>query len=503
MRGGFDGIMLHFAHGWLPHDFLSPLSNHRTDEFGGSVENRCRFPLMILKAVREAVGDDIIIELRLNGSDDLEGGITPEDAAQQVLIFQEYADMIHISCGTRIDVTSRTTQMPTSFFPGAHNAYASEIVKNTPGVKIPIGTVGGIYDAATAEEVLAKGQADYVLTARSAIADPDFLIKVREGREEDIRPCLRCDLCLDHGRRKSKFVGKELVMASDVSFDRRCAVNPLGMQGATKKRIPAPSRSKQVAIIGGGVAGMNAALSAADRGHKVVLYEKTDKLGGQALLSDGMWFKKEMKLYHEWLERQIKKHPNIYIMMNTTATREMIEQSDPDAVIVAVGAEQVMPPIPGIEKATMSFDVFGNEDKLGKKVVIIGGGSIGCELSIHLSGMGHECTVIEMTHFLCGNEELTLRLSTLQFMEKNQVVTLLDTKVTKIEENGVYIEDENGNCSLVEADSVIISTGTKAKATERDQFIDVAFDVINIGDCKRASDIAHAVESGYDAGLIL
>lgn len=503
VRGGFDGIMLHFAHGWLPHDFLSPLSNHRTDEFGGSVENRCRFPLMILKAVREAVGDDIIIELRLNGSDDLEGGITPEDAAQQVLIFQEYADMIHISCGTRIDVTSRTTQMPTSFFPGAHNAYASEIVKNTPGVKIPIGTVGGIYDAATAEEVLAKGQADYVLTARSAIADPDFLIKVREGREEDIRPCLRCDLCLDHGRRKSKFVGKELVMASDVSFDRRCAVNPLGMQGATKKRIPAPSRSKQVAIIGGGVAGMNAALSAADRGHKVVLYEKTDKLGGQALLSDGMWFKKEMKLYHEWLERQIKKHPNIYIMMNTTATREMIEQSDPDAVIVAVGAEQVMPPIPGIEKATMSFDVFGNEDKLGKKVVIIGGGSIGCELSIHLSGMGHECTVIEMTHFLCGNEELTLRLSTLQFMEKNQVVTLLDTKVTKIEENGVYIEDENGNCSLVEADSVIISTGTKAKATERDQFIDVAFDVINIGDCKRASDIAHAVESGYDAGLIL
>lgn len=350
---------------------------------------------------------------------------------------------------------------------------------------------------------MAKGQADYVLTARSAIADPDFLIKVREGREEDIRPCLRCDLCLDHGRRKSKFVGKELVMASDVSFDRRCAVNPLGMQGATKKRIPAPTRSKQVAVIGGGVAGMNAALSAADRGHKVVLYEKTDKLGGQALLSDGMWFKREMKLYHEWLERQVKKHPNIYIMMNTSVTREMMEQSDPDAVIVAVGAEQMVPPIPGVEKATMSFDVFGNEEKLGEKVVIIGGGSIGCELSIHLSGMGRKCTVVEMTHFLCGNEELTLRLSTLQFMEKNQVTTLLDTKVTKIEDNGIYIEDENGNCSFVEADSIIISTGTKAKAAERDQFIDVAFDVINIGDCKHASDIAHAVESGYDAGLIL
>ncbi|MGI6227424.1 MAG: FAD-dependent oxidoreductase [Peptococcales bacterium] len=505
VRGGFDGIMLHFAHGWLPHDFLSPLSNHRTDEFGGSVENRCRFPLMILKAVREAVGDDIVIELRLNGSDDMEGGITPEDAAEQVMIFQDYADLIHITCGTRIDVTSRTTQMPTCFFQGPHNAYASEIVKKLANPKIPIGTVGGIYDAATAEEVLAKGQADYVLTARSAIADPDFLIKVREGREDDIRPCLKCDLCLDHGRRKSKIVGKELVMASDVSFDRRCAVNPLAMQGATKKRFPAPTRLKKIAVIGGGIAGMQAALSAADRGHYVVLYEKTNRLGGQALLSDVMWFKKEMKLFHEYLERQVKKHPRIYILMNTTATREMIEESDPDAVIVAVGAEQFVPPIPGIEKAIMSFDVFGNEKQLGKKVVIIGGGSIGCELSIHLSGLGHECTVVEMTHFTCGNVELTMRLSIMQFMEKSNVTTMLDTKVISIDDNGISIEDENGVKSFIEADSVIISTGTRPNAEERDQFVDVAFDVINVGDCKHtsASGIANAVETGYNAGAIL
>lgn len=505
VRGGFDGIMLHFAHGWLPHDFLSPLSNHRKDEFGGSVENRCRFPLMILKAVREAVGDDIVIELRLNGSDEMEGGITPEDAAEQVMIFQDYADLIHITCGTRIDVTSRTRQMATCFYPGPRNAYASEIVKKLANPKIPIGTVGGIYDAATAEEVLAKGQADYVLTARSAIADPDFLIKVREGREEDIRPCLRCNYCLDHGRRKSKIVGKELVMASDVSFDRRCAVNPLAMQGATKKRFPAPTRKKKIAVIGGGIAGMQAALTAADRGHYVVLFEKTDRLGGQALLADGMWFKKEMKLFHEYLERQVKKHPNIYILMNTRATRELIKKSDPDAVIVAVGAKQWAPPIPGIEKAIMAFDVFGNEKQLGKKVVIIGGGSIGCELSIHLSGLGHECTVIEKTHFLCGNVELTMRLSILQHIEKNNVTTLVDTNVISIEDNGVYVEDENGVKSFIEADSVIISTGTRPDEEERDQFIDVAFDVINVGDCKHPekAGIPHAVETGYDAGAIL
>lgn len=250
---------------------------------------------------------------------------------------------------------------------------------------------------------------------------------------------------------------------------------------------------------------MQAALSAADRGHFVVLYEKTNRLGGQALLSDVMWFKKEMKLFHEYLERQVKKHPNIYILMNTRATREVIEGSDPDAVIVAVGSEQSVPPIPGIEKAIMAFDVFGNEKQLGKKVVIIGGGSIGCELSIHLSGLGHDCTVVELTHFICGNVELTMRLSIMQFMEKNNVTTMIDTKVISIEDNGINVEDENGVKSFIEADSVIISTGTRPNTEERDQFVDVAFDVINVGDCKdtSTSGIANAVETAYNAGAIL
>mgnify|MGYP000660848501 CR=1 FL=1 len=156
-RAGFDGIMIHFAHGWLFHDFLSPLTNHRTDEFGGSVENRCRFPIMVLKAVREVIGDDLLIELRLTGNDEMEGGITPEDAAQQVLLLQDYVDMIHISCGTRIDVTSRPRMTPTSFFPTEHNAYASEIVKKTPGVRIPIGTVGAIGNPERAEKLLEDG----------------------------------------------------------------------------------------------------------------------------------------------------------------------------------------------------------------------------------------------------------------------------------------------------------------------------------------------------------
>jgi len=498
----FDGLMIHMAHGWLFNQFLSPLTNHRTDEFGGSVENRCRFPMMVLKAIRDAVGDDLLIELRLNGNDEVEGGILPEDAAQQVLILQEYVDMIHITCGHRVDALSRPKQHPSNFFPMAHNAYASEIVKNTPGVKIPIGVVGAIYTPEIAEEVLAKGQADYVLMARSAMADPEIIKKAKEGREDDIRPCLRCNYCMDHGRREA--LTTELHLLSHPSYDRHCATNPLAFQSLSKRSFPPAERVKRIAVVGGGVAGMEAALAAADRGHEVIIYEKTDKLGGQALLSDVMWFKKEMKLFHEYLERQVHKRQNIIVNLNTEATPEIIDELDPDAVIVAVGAEQIVPKIPGVEKAVMSFDVFGHEEeKVGHKVAIIGGGDIGVELGIHLNELGHECTVVEMGHYIAPKAQLTERISYLEWLEQEKVNTMIDTKCVEITDQGAIIEDADGNKTLLEADTVIIAVGTKSLVEERDKFIDTAFDVINVGDCVKASSIVHAVHTGFDAGWTL
>lgn len=499
----FDGLMIHMAHGWLFNQFLSPLTNHRTDEFGGSVENRCRFPMMVLKAIRDAVGDDLLIELRLNGNDEVEGGILPEDAAQQVLILQEYADMIHITCGHRVDALSRPKQHPSNFFPMAHNAYASEIVKNTPGVHIPIGVVGAIYTPEVAEEVLAKGQADYVLMARSAMADPEIIKKAKEGREDDIRPCLRCNYCMDHGRREA--LTTELHLLSHPSYDRHCATNPLAFQSLSKRDFPPAERVKRIAVVGGGVAGMEAALAAAERGHEVIIYEKTDKLGGQALLSDVMWFKKEMKLFHEYLERQVRKRQNIIVNLNTECTPEIIDDLDPDAVIVAVGAEQIVPNIPGVEKAVMSFDVFGHEEEnvKGKKVAIIGGGDIGVELGIYLNELGHECTIVEMGHYIAPKAQLTERISYLEWLEQEKVQTMVDTKCVEITDKGAVIEDADGNQKLLEADTVIIAVGTKSLAAERDKFIDTAFDVINVGDCVKASSIVHAVHTGFDAGWTL
>ena len=495
----FDGLMLHFAHGWLINYFLSPLTNHRTDEFGGSIENRCRFPVMILKEIRRVVGDSLLIELRLNGTDGVEGGIMPEETAEQVKIFQDYVDMVHITCGHRIDAFTRPKMHPTGFDPMAHNAWASEIVKKS-GVNIPIGLVGGVYDPMVAEEVLAKGQADYVLMARSAMADPELVRKAKEGREDDIRPCLRCNYCMDHGRRVA--ISKDLHLLTYPSYDRQCMTNPMQFQSAQKLRIPPAERSKKVAVIGGGVAGMEAALSCAMRGHSVVLYEKTDRLGGQALLSDPMWFKKEMKLFHEYLERQIKKRPAITVVYNTMATPEIIEQNDFDAVIVAVGAKQVVPPIPGVDKAKMSFDVFGHEDTVGKKVVIIGGGAIGVELGIHLNGLGHECTIVEMAEYLASKAQLTERTAYLIHLEKTKVNTMVNTACREITDKGVWVENEEGR-KFLEADTVIIAVGTKALEEEREKFKDTAFDVISVGDCVEASSIVHAVHTGFDAGLTL
>ena len=496
----FDGLMIHMAHGWLFNQFLSPLTNHRTDEFGGNVENRCRFPMMVLKAIRDAVGDDLLIELRLNGNDEVEGGILPDDAAQQVLILQEYVDMVHITCGHRVDAYSRPKQHPSNFFPMAHNAYASEIVKNTPGIKIPIGVVGAIYTPEIAEEVLAKGQADYVLMARSAMADPDIIRKAKEGREEDIRPCLRCNYCMDHGRREA--ITTDLHLLTHPSYDRHCATNPWAFQSLEKRNFPPSERKKLVAVVGGGVAGMEAAISAADRGHKVVLYEKSTKLGGQALLSDVMPFKREMKLFHEYLERQVKKRPEITVLMNTQATRETIEELDPDVCIVAVGAEQIVPPIPGIEKATMGFDVFGNEDEVGHKALIVGGGEIGVELAIHLNRLGHICTIASRSENIAAKAQLTERISYLIEMEESGVKYYTSAACTEISDNGATISTPDGDM-FIEADTVIICTGTKSLVEERESFKDVAFDVISVGDCVKASSIVHAVHTGFDAGLII
>ncbi len=500
MRSGFDGILLHYGHGWLMNNFLSPLCNKRTDEYGGSVENRCRYPLEVIKAIRDAVGYDMIIEVRLNGDDKKEGGITPDDCAQQALIFQDYVDMIHISCGTRLDAHARPKMHPTCFVPEAHNAEAAHTLKKA-GVKVPVGVVGAIGGAATAEKLIAEGKCDYVLVGRQSVADPYWFNKVREGREEDIRPCIRCDYCLDGGRRGS--LTSEVNISDTATFDGHCSVNPLYRQGQYKEYMLRATKPRSVAVVGGGVAGMQAALKAAERGHTVTLFEKSDRLGGQlAMYPEHLWFKDHVRMLRDYFICQLRKSP-VTILLDTEATPQIIEEADFDACIVAVGATQAVPPIPGIENAVLAWDVFGNEDKIGKKVVVVGGGSVGCELSIQLGGTGHDMTVVEMTKWLAANSQISERMSLEEHMQLNHVKVLTETTCTRITDKGVHVVDKDGRESFLEADTVIVSAGSRSLAAERDRFADTAFDVINVGDCDSVGTIRTAIESGWDAAARL
>lgn len=497
-RGGFDMVNLHYAHGWLMSTFLSPLSNKRTDEFGGSVENRCRFPRMVIEAIREATGD-MPIELRLNGSDgDDSYGITAEDAAQQALIFEDAGvSMVHMCCGNRLDASTRPEMFPTHFLAPAHNAPAARACKKA-GVKIPVGVVGNVHDAEVAEQLLAEGTADYILYARQAIADPEYVNKLREGREDDIRPCLHCDYCVDGGRRGA--LAKTVTYQAESTFDAYCSANPLAFQGFWKTKIPMPTRSKTVAVIGGGVAGMQAAITAAERGHKVVLYEKSDKLGGVLEFADHIWFKDRIKMFREYLIRQVKKN-GVYVMLNTEATPELLEKSDVDHVIVAVGGKAAMPPIPGIENKNVitAMDALKRQDQLGENIVIIGGGLVGCELSIQLGGNGSKVTVVEQGEYLAATGQLCERIHTLKWMDKNNVVSMLETNCTEITDKGVYVQT-GADKKFIEADTVVICTGIVPEKEERDKFAGCAFEVVNIGDCKKAANIREAVAAGYDAG---
>lgn len=501
-RSGFDCLMLHYGHGWLMNNFLDPLINKRRDSYGGSVENRCRFPRTVVERIRGAIGDDMAIEIRMNGWDYAEGGITFDDAAQQALIFQDVADMIHVTCGTRLNANERPRMHPTCFVPDAHNWPASEALKKA-GVTIPVGIIGSVHHPELAERLLAEGKADYILMARQAVADPDIVNKIRQGREEDIRPCIRCDYCLDGGRRSA--LTTQVTIRNDATFDRRCSVNPVYSQGAARVKRFRFEGTKNVAVIGGGVAGMQAALSASAKGHTVVLFEKGNELGGQTTFyPQHLWFKKEVLAFREYLRVQIAKS-NVSVRLNTLATPDDIASANFDAVIVAVGAVQSVPPIKGLDQphVHMAWSVFGNEATLGQRVVVVGGGSVGCELAISLAEKGRQVSVVEMAPFIAPTSQISERMSIVEFLQQNHVNCHIETRCTGIDAQAVHAVDKEGKPLVLAADAVIIAAGSVPLIQERDAFADVALDVINVGDCTQPGTILHAVDSGWCAGNVI
>lgn len=480
---GFDMVMVHAAHGWLFSQFLSPVLNKRKDEFGGSLENRCRFLLMVLDAVREAVGPRFPIELRLNGDDFTDIGLGLDEYIEVAKMVEDKVDMYNISCGNHEDPAMFCRTHPSSFFPRGVNVYlAAEIKKH---VSKPVACVGSLNDPAQMEEIIASGQADIVEIGRALLADPYLAKKALEGNADDITPCLRCYECFGE-------TGKSETV--------KCTVNPtMGQQLPCKTPAPEVTEPKKVLVVGGGPAGMVAAETAALRGHKVTLVEKADKLGGNLWPAGAPYFKEDIIKFCKVLIERTKRS-GVEIILNTTADEEYIKAFDPDALFVAIGSNELRPPIKGIDlpNVVMAIDAELNPHQLGEKVAIIGGGLVGAEAAVSFANEGKKCAVIEMKGEVAGEVNSFYRGGLMPHVEECAEL-YVNTKVKEILADGVLCEDKDGNDLVVKADSVVIAVGFRADYNTVDKFCDLVDEHYIVGDCNNVAQIYHATNAAYFA----
>lgn len=489
---GFDSLLFHFGHSIPVAQFLSPLTNRRTDEYGGSTENRCRYLVEILDACRAATKGRMTFEVRMSATEFAEGGIDVEEGIRIASIFQEHCDIIQASCGM-ITEKYMTWTHPCQHMGYHPNLWLAEAFKKSGKIHKPVTAVGGLESLEAAEEAIAAGKCDFFAVCRQLIADPDMIHKAVDGHADDVVPCIKCMRCHDSDCYAHLF---------------RCTVNPLiGYETCAEQMFPAaPAKQKRVAVIGGGPAGMKAAITAFDRGHQVTLFEKADHLGGALEFSKFVPFKYALCSYKDYLIAQVGKRA-IDVKLNTEAAPSMLNGKF-DAVLIAVGAEPLMLPLPGFntENGIVATDAYGHEDTLGQRVVVIGGGQVGCETALHLADKGIDVSIIEMQDSLCPEASKTCADEIRILLEENSHFTaILGAKCKCVEKNAVTYTDAEGAEHTVKCDTVILAAGMRAKSALADSFA-TGCDVpewAEIGDCVRARTVEEATAEAYNAAMEL
>ena len=481
-RVGFQMVMVHGGHGWLVNQFLSPAFNHRTDEYGGSFENRLRFAREVLTEVRKAVGPGFPIEFRMSGAELFDGGYTLEDGVKIAQGVEDLVDLIHVSAGS-YQFGFFTTHLP-MFAPHGNNVYlAAEIKKH---VHKPVATIGALNDPAQMEEIIASGRADVVEMARALLADPFLPNKVMAGQEDEIVRCLRCFTCMAE---------------RPTTGTRRCTVNPLiGRECEGTDVLPA-ARKKKVVVAGGGVGGMKAAITAAQRGHQVILLEKTGELGGILKSEQALPFKYEMYQLGLTFARQMEKE-GVEVRLNTPATPELLEQLAPDALILAVGSSPIVPPLPGIDgdNVVVVNNYYLEQEKVADTVVVLGGGLAGCECAVHLGMEGKQVHLVEMRDSLAVDCNIRHRPILMQQVDKYTTVHT-GLQGLRVTEEGLVCKDGKGNEVLIPGKTVICAVGQRSNRDTVNELRGCAPFVREIGDCARVSNITNAVYQGYHAAL--
>lgn len=489
-ESGFDMAQIHMGHGWLLHQFLSPMFNHRTDEYGGSLENRMRFPMMVVDRIRQKVGRDFPLDVRISGYEPLPGGMVPEDVAVICQALAPKVDMISVSCGAVYHSATAERMSPSMFMPQGINVYLAEAVKKS-GVNIPVSTVGALSDPAFMEDIIVSGKADLCNIAHGLICDPYLPYKALHGQDDEILPCLRCNSCQDSlCRQPQKLL--------------RCAINPrAGLEGDPRLNPVVPAaHPKRVLIAGGGPAGMQAAITASQRGHKVLLCEKEGRLGGTLNISNTVSFKDRMKRYMDYMIRHVEADPNIEVRLNCEVTPQLVRDIDPEAMFAAIGAVPAIPPIPGIDGKNVitGKDVHGREDEVGREVVIIGGGLVGAETGIHLLELGKKVTIVEMTGRVaadCAGSHHEACMARLK-----DAVIMMNTRCLRVTENSVTVE-RDGEELTIPADTVILAAGMKALTREAYALGSDVIDFSVIGDAVKPGKIQDATRTGFFGALNL
>ena len=481
-RAGFELLMIHGGHGWLINQFLSPMFNNRDDEYGGSLEGRCRFAIEVLKSVREAVGPFFPIEFRLSGSEFVKEGYDLQEGIRIAQQIEPYIDLLHVTAGTYQRTFGITH--PSMFTEHGRNVHlAAEIKKH---VSVPVATIGGLNDPAQMEEIIASGKADVVYMARALLADPFLPNKVMANQDEDIVHCLRCFTCM--AERAS-------------TATRRCTVNPLIGRECEGDEVAPSSVKKTVLVVGGGPGGLYSAWTAARRGHRVVLCEQEAELGGILKSEQALPFKQEMyKLANTYAG--FCRNAGVEIRLNTRVTRAYVDDMAPDAVIIAAGSAPLVPPIPGLdgEQVVLVNDYYKKKDTVGDEVVVLGGGLAGSECAIHLGLEGKHVHLVEMRNDLAPDANVRHRPLLLKELEKH-VNVHTGHKALRVTAEGVVCETHDGQEILIPGKSVICALGQRSRTEVVEELSGSAPFVRVIGDAARVSTITNAVYWGYHAAL--